>query len=32
MNLCNALEEKLTKKEATAETLVGALVNAVAKN
>jgi type I restriction enzyme S subunit len=30
INLCNALEEKLTKKEATAEKLVGAVVNAVA--
>lgn len=30
LSLCNALEEKLTKKEATAERLVGALVNAVA--
>jgi len=30
MSLCNALEEKLTKKEATAERLVGAVVNAVA--
>jgi type I restriction enzyme S subunit len=30
MSLCNTLEEKLTKKEATAEKLVGAVVNAVA--
>ncbi len=30
MSLCNTLEEKLTKNEATAEKLVGAVVNAVA--
>ena len=30
ISLCNALEEKLTKKEATAEKLVGAVVNAIA--
>jgi len=32
MGLCNALEEKLTKKEATAEKLVGAVVNRISKN
>ena len=30
MRLCNALTEKPTKKEATAEKLVGAVVNKVA--
>lgn len=30
MSLCNDLEEKLTKKEATVEFLVGAVVNAFA--
>ncbi len=29
MILCNSLQEKLTKKEATAEKLVGAVVNSV---
>jgi len=32
MSLCNALEEKLNKKEATAERLVGAVVNEVTNN
>lgn len=32
MSLCNALEEKLTKKEATAEKLIGAVVNRISKN
>ena len=30
MSLCNALEEKLKKKEATAKKLVGAVVNKIA--
>jgi len=29
LNLCDELEEKLTQKEATAERLVGAVVNEI---
>ncbi len=32
MSLCNTLEEKLIKKEETAERLVGAVVNRISKN
>jgi len=32
MSLCDALEEKLKKKEAAAERLVGAVVNKIYRN